>query len=104
MGNWILFTLLVAGFWFWWDTLQAKQRARDAGLNACQTASVQFLDDTVEHKKLWLRRGPRGNLQICRLYFFEFTSDGSERYHGRVTLVGENVKEVEMDAYRIPPE
>ncbi len=102
MGDGLLFLLLIAGLWYWWDTLRTKEIARSAGLNACQQASVQFLDDTVERKKLWLRRNRIGSLQLCRLYFFEFSSDGAERYQGRITMLGHKVREVEMDAYRIP--
>jgi hypothetical protein len=102
MADGLLLILLIVGLWYWWDTLRAKETARIKGLDACQRASVQFLDDTVEQKKVWLRRNRKGNLQFCRLYFFEFTSDGAERYQGRITLLGQRVKEVEMDAYRIP--
>jgi len=104
MGDGLLFVLLVASLWYWWDTLRTKEIARLAGLNACKQASVQFLDDTVERKSIWLRRSRRGSLQLCRLYFFEFSSDGAERYQGRITMLGPKVKEVEMDAYRIPQE
>jgi hypothetical protein len=62
---------------------------------------VQFLDDTVALKKLWLRRAEDGRLQLCRIFFFEFTSDGAYRYHGRIVLSGKQVREVAMDAYRI---
>jgi hypothetical protein len=104
MGDVLLFLLLIAGLWYWWDTLRTKEIARLAGLNACQQASVQFLDDTVESKKLWLRRNRMGSVQLCRLYFFEFSSDGAERYKGRITMLGQKVREVEMDAYRVPRE
>ena len=102
MGDGLLFFLLIASLWYWWDTLCTKEIARLAGLNACQQASVQFLDDTVERKKAWLRRDRIGSIQLCRLYFFEFSSDGAERYQGRITMLGHKVREVEMDAYRIP--
>ena len=65
---------------------------------------MQFLDDTVERKKLWLRRSRMGSLQLCRVYFFEFSSDGAERYQGRIIMLGQKVGEVEMDAYRISRE
>ena len=104
MGDVWLFIILVGGLWYWWDTLHAKEIARLAGLQACQNAAVQFLDDTVERKKVWLRRSRKGSLQLCRLYFFEFSSDGAERYQGRITMLAQKVKEVEMDAYRIPSE
>lgn len=101
--DWLIFFFIVLALWYWWDTLQSKEIARQAGLNACQGADVQFLDDTVELKKFWLRRHYRGHLQICRLYFFEFSSDGAQRYQGRIMLLGKKVGEVDMDAYRVPP-
>ena len=104
MSDFLFFVILAFGLWYWWDTIRTKELARLAGIQACQQASVQFLDDTVERKKIWLRRNSRGSLQLCRLYFFEFSSDGAERYLGRITMLGQVVREVEMDAYRIPNE
>ena len=104
MADALLFFILITGLWYWWDTLRTKEIARLAGLNACQQASVQFLDDTVELKKIWLRRNRLGSLELCRLYFFEFSSDGAERYQGRIIMLGQKVREVEMDAYRISRE
>lgn len=96
---WLVLLLLV--MWYWWNALLTKERARKAGLHACQRAGVQFLDDTVERKKLWLRRDAGGRVQICRIFHFEFASDGAQRYQGRVVMLGPHVKEVTMDAYRI---
>jgi hypothetical protein len=92
---------LGGGLWYWWDNLKAKEIARDAGREACSYAEVQFLDDTVVKRKAWLRRDEHGRMQLCRLYFFEFTRLGERRYLGRVVLLGKRVGEVEMDAYRM---
>ena len=81
--------------------MSCKEIARVAGSNACSKAQVQFLDDTVQNKKVWLRRNEFGKLQLCRIFFFEFTNDGSERYHGHIVMLGRRVEEVHMDAYRI---
>ena len=101
METLILVGILLAVTGYWWDTMRCKELARRAGKQACLNAQVQFLDDTVELKKLWLRRGEHGRLQLCRLFFFEFASDGALRYQGRIVLTGKRVREVEMDAYRI---
>lgn len=101
MSNTWWLALLLLGVWYWWDTLRTKEAARLSGLHACQQAGVQFLDDTVQRKRLWLRRNQQGRLQLCRLYFFEFTSDGAQRYEGRIVVLGKQVQEVDMDAYRI---
>lgn len=104
MNEIVWIALLSLGIWYWWDTVRTQEIARNAGLRACQQASVQFLDDSVERKRQWLRRNTHGRMQLCRLYFFEFTSDGSKRYQGRIVMFGQAVREVEMDAYRIPEE
>jgi len=101
MGNLVLLLLLGLGLWYWWDSLEAKEIAREAGRRACQQAELQFLDDTVIKRKAWLRRDERGRMQFCRLYFFEFTRSGEQRYLGRVVMLGKRVGEVELDAYRI---
>ncbi len=104
MSDFLWLTTVVLGIWYWWDTVRTQELAREAGLHACQRAKVQFLDDTVERKRQWLRRNTHGRIQLCRLYFFEFTSDGRERYQGRIVMFGQALREVEMDAYRIPLE
>lgn len=81
--------------------MHCKEIARKAGKTACQQNQVQLLDDTVEKKKIWLRRNQLGRLQLCRLYLFEFTSDGTQRYQGRIVLAGQFVVDISMDAYRI---
>jgi hypothetical protein len=101
MEGLLLVAILSVLTWYWWDTMQCKEIAKTAGKRACDNAQVQFLDDTVALKKLWLRRAEDGRLQLCRIFFFEFTSDGAYRYHGRIVLSGKQVREVAMDAYRI---
>ena len=95
----VLCLLAIAGYW--WDTSRCKELARDAGKAACIRYQVQFLDDTVERKKIWFRRSNTGRLQFCRLYFFEFTSDGLHRYQGRILMTGQTVADLSMDAYRV---
>ena len=73
----IIFLAIIA--WYWWDTMQSKELAKRAGKRMCDEAKVQFLDDTVEKKKIWVRRNSQG----------------------RVVVLGKSVSDVSMDAYRI---
>lgn len=100
----LLSGVLLLAIGYWWDTMRSKEMARSAGKHACDRAQVQFLDDTVALKKLRLQRDQNGRLQWRRLFVFEFTSDGSCRYQGRIYLNGKQVQTVEMDAYRIDSE
>lgn len=93
--------VLVAVVTYWLSAMQAKETARHAGRKRCQGLGLIFLDDTVVLKKLRLVRDDLGRMAIQRLYHFEFSSDGSQRYHGAVTLLGNNPVNFMMDAYRI---
>ena len=81
--------------------MQSKELAKNAGKRVCKEAGVQFLDDTVEKKKIWVRRNSHGRFELCRIFFFEFATDGEHRYQGRVVVLGKFVSDVSMDAYRI---
>ncbi len=82
--------------------MQSKELAKRTGKQACQQYDVQFLDETVELKKVWVRRNSQGRLELCRLFFFEFATDGAIRYKGRIVVLGKQVSDVQMDAYRLP--
>lgn len=93
--------LLASAAYYWWLASQAKESAIRAGRIACQRSGVQFLDDTVEQRRVRLRRGANGTLTFWRYYVFEFSVDGGKRYQGRLILMGERVMTLEMDAYRL---
>ena len=95
------FFILVAGLFYWSKTMAIKEIAHKAAKRACGDANVLFLDDSVVAHKTRLRRNDYGRIKIYREYHFEFTTDGSQRYHGEIHLLGKHVKHVELDAYRI---
>ena len=101
MGNLLLLAVIILIIWLWLDALRTKEIARMAGLHACQNNSVQFLDDTVAQKKVYLGRS-NGRILVCRIYQFEFSSDGADRYRGKISMCGHKVMELSMDVYRIP--
>jgi len=88
-------------FFSWWDNLRSKEAAKIVGKSTCQRQGYQFLDDTVQIKKIWLGRNPRGRLQFCRMYLFEYSIDGLERSKGKIRLCGHVVYKVELEEYSI---
>ena len=97
----LLFILLLAALaGFWLDSLRALETARHAGKRACNSAGVQFLDDTVTVTALTLRRNAVGQLAIRRTYRFEFSDTGDNRLEGTLILLGARVESVEMDPFR----
>ena len=99
--DFLLILFLAVILFAWWDNLRSKEAARRAGKATCIRQGYQFLDDTVQVKKIWLRRSSRGNLQFCRLYLFEYSVDGLERCKGKIKLCGQVVYKVELEEYSI---
>lgn len=97
----IFLLILIIVVWYWWDTNLAKEIARREGKKACDDVDLQFLDDTVAKQKMWLARNNKGHMVICRCYHFEFANLGDIRYRGEITLFGNRVVNIKMDAYKI---
>ena len=97
MSTLVLLLLIGLMLWFWQDSLRARERARDASLQACQRCHVQLLDDTVALEKIWPRRNSVGRLCLERLYVFEFSDTGAVRRCGSVMMLGSEVQLLHME-------
>jgi hypothetical protein len=96
----LLFLSLAALGWFWVDSLRALEVARNAGRRACNSAGVQFLDDTVAGIALALGRDEHGCRALRRTYRFEFSDTGDNRLEGQLTLLGARVESITLEPYR----
>lgn len=101
MLDYIVFFTIVGLIWYWWNSVSAYEVAYAQAKAACARLGLQFLDDTLDVIKLRLCRHPHGYIQVCRVYEFEFSSDGNSRYKGYISLSGLKFESIDMDAYRI---
>jgi hypothetical protein len=86
-------------FWFLWSGIRSKEIACDAGKLHCQQHAVQFLDHTVERRKLRLTKDSRSNPCWYRSYHFEFATNGQHRYQGKIEMYGHHLQSIKMDPY-----
>jgi hypothetical protein len=96
-----LLLALAAIAWLWWDANRAREVARAAARSACQRAGVQFLDETVAHRRLRLARDEHGRLALVREFGFEFAVHGDRRHRGRVQLRAGRIEAVELEAFPV---
>ena len=89
--------LVTAAFLFWNDSLKARERMVQACARLCRELKVQFLDETVSLTRLSFGRGPRGWPEFTRVYSFEFSGTGQDRWQGRAVLAGRRVLSVQLD-------
>ena len=96
----LIIMLVLVGIWYWWDTQQSNEIALHVCKRKCEAAALQLLDATVTRQRSWLRRGPNGAMQICRLYSFEYSGDQSveygQRQQGYIVLIGKQVVETSL--------
>jgi hypothetical protein len=91
----LLFVLFVL------DSLRARERAVRAGREACKRYELQFLDDTVSFARLRLGRDDEGRLKLSRTYTFEFTETGNTRRHGAIVMLGQDLRDIQLEPYTI---
>ncbi len=100
MVDLLLIILILAGIWYWWDTQQCNEMALVVCKRKCESAGLQLLDASVSRQRSWLRRGPNGSMQICRLYSFEYSDDQTfeygQRQQGYIVIIGKQVVETSM--------
>ena len=93
--NWyelLLLGVLVGGFWFWLDSLKAREIGVASARRACAEEGLQFLDETVAGRSLKLVRDDDGVLRWQRIFAFEYSDTGNNRCFGSVTLLGHHVE------------
>ncbi|MDD3608140.1 MAG: DUF3301 domain-containing protein [Halothiobacillaceae bacterium] len=90
----LLFMALLAVFW--WRQAQARERAVRLAEVSCERAGLQLLDQSVGLKRLRpVRQG--GRLVLERVYGFEFSRNGADRWQGALILRGAVLSSVELD-------
>ena len=97
----LLLLTVLAGLWFWYDSMRALELARNGGKQACSEANVQFLDDTVAGAGLALVRDASGRRVWRRTYRFEFSETGNTRLEGQLILLGDRIVSVTMEPYQM---
>ncbi len=95
-------SVLVFSGWYWLKAREIKELALKAVREHCKKMDVELLDESVVLKGFWFKRDRRGVMRQWRSYLFEFSSDGDDRYKGRVILLGNKLETVSLDAHRLP--
>ena len=83
--------------WFWQDSLRTRERAIQAAAKACKEIGAQLLDQTVSLQSIKPARNKRGRLTFQRIYSFDFSVAGYERRQGRAFMLGQALKQIQVD-------
>lgn len=98
----VLISLLIIAYLYWSSAQRIKSIALKATRQHCLDMDVQMLDDYIALNDLKLRRDKTGKMHLCRLFQFEFSSTGNERYNGQIVMLGYRIESIQMEPYRLP--
>ena len=101
MSKVITILLLILAGLYWAQTQKLKAMAIDRARKRCKESGVQFLDHTVVHSGKKLVKDQSGRWRLQRVYLFEFTSSGENRYQGKVIFLGSHPASTELEAFPI---
>lgn len=98
----ILSIFIVIVGWFWSSSMKAREIALHVVRHRCRQMELQLLDDYVALTGLWPRRNAGGKIQAWRSYVFEFSVSGTDRYRGKIVLLGGQVESIYLEPHRDP--
>jgi hypothetical protein len=99
LTDFIWFALLAVIVSHWWRSRDAKAFALHYAARRCRELNLQLLDQSIVLRKIRLKPGDGGLLQWHRLYNFEFSSTGVERYPGSLQMAGNRLLSIELAAH-----
>lgn len=98
-----IFFTAVIGFsvWYWIQSRDIKEFAYRKAKAACKDLDLQLLDQAVALKSVKPMRGVSGSMMLRRVYSFDFSSSGEDRYEGEVIILGKRLEEVKFAPHRL---
>ena len=96
-----LTALVFLGVVYWLRARDLKQLALVAASNHCKSLNLSLLDETVVLKRIKPMRSPEGKLALTRTYYFDFSSNGEDRYQGEISLAGKRILQIKLPPHRI---
>jgi len=96
----ILIVLLLGAYLYWFNAQQVKEIALKAVRANCLSLEVQMLDEYVALNSVRVKMDQSGKIRMQRIFLFEFSSTGNERYNGVCIMLGQRVEAIRMEPYR----
>ena len=81
----------------WFESLRIREKVIRHCHHLCKETNLQLLDQTVSVASISLKRAANGNFYLRRLYHFEVSENGVDRYSGYVTSLGSNIIESRLE-------
>ncbi|WP_447595271.1 DUF3301 domain-containing protein [Aquipseudomonas campi] len=94
----LLMLFFAATAWLWRGH-GIRERALLLAKQHCAKMEVELLDGNVALRRLAILRDARGHKRLARIFDFEFTVNGEQRLTGSISMFGQQVGAIELDAH-----
>lgn len=101
LADLFLLLLFVAAVAWLWRGHGIRERALQLAKQHCARLDIELLDGNVALRRLAVQRDARGQRRLARIYGFEFTVTGEQRLAGSISMFGQQLGRIELDAYPI---
>lgn len=89
---------LAAIILLWYESLRVREAVTDMCRQVCEKCDLQLLDQTVSLTSITVRRAASGYPYIHRIYQFEVSTNGADRFAGYVAMSGKHVEAIQIDS------
>ncbi len=96
----VLLVVSMLGYFFW-RAVAIREQALHAVKRHLKLLDLQLLDEAVALRSVWVRRDKQRRLSVERVYQFEFSSTGVDRYNGRIIMLDDQVTDILLEPYRV---
>jgi len=83
---------------FWYESLRIREAVTLMCRQVCEKCGLQLLDQTVSLASISFRRSPSGYPLLHRVYEFEVSDNGADRFPGYVAMSGRHVEAIQIDS------
>ncbi|UVE17792.1 DUF3301 domain-containing protein [Pseudomonas sp. LS44] len=99
LGDVFLFLLFASALAWLWRGHGIRERALTLAMQHCKRLNIELLDGNVALRRLTVVRDGRNNPRLARIYGFEFTVTGEQRLTGSISMFGQHLGKIEVDAF-----
>ena len=90
----LLIILLVILFSLWYEIFKTRELVIKRCQQVCREAELQFLDQTVAVVSVKFRFGGNNRLELHRIYQFEYSENGVDRFKGFVDMLNNRITSI----------
>ena len=93
----VLLSVLTGILLIWFESLRIREFIIRLCRKVCNELDLQLLDQTVSLRSISIRRSSTGSLRLYRIFQFDVSRNGTDRYPGFVSLLGKTIQSIHID-------